>query len=237
MTGIPKIKKKNQGIHLPTIFTLVRYTIVEILQIILFLVFSPGAEVIAQNAQEITTLANTAESAAYLSPEEKKVIFYTNLVRLDPKGFALRYLKPYLDTCRRKFKDSYVSSLKKDLGAAEPLSVLSPQEDLTKEARDHAIDMGKTGMMGHSTSSGKRFKERFKSLGKQYGWVGENCDYGNPDGLSIVMSLLIDENVSDLAHRKNILNPAYFNIGVSIYPHKTYRQNCVTDFGGRKNSN
>ncbi|MCZ6692800.1 MAG: CAP domain-containing protein, partial [Bacteroidetes bacterium] len=62
--------------------------------------------------------------------------------------------------------------------------------------------------------------------------IGENCAYGLYSPLDIVMGLLIDEGVSDLGHRKNILNPDYKVIGVAIRPHKSYGTNCVQDFAG-----
>jgi uncharacterized protein YkwD len=71
-------------------------------------------------------------------------------------------------------------------------------------------------------------------LQKSYTSVGENCDYGNANALIIFMSLLIDEGVSDLGHRENILRAEYKFIGVSIEPHKKYRISCVIDYAGEK---
>ena len=95
--------------------------------------------------------------------------------------------------------------------------------------------MGKSGKAGHNTSSGKNFKSRIKTLTKTYSGIGENCDYReDDDALAIVFSLLIDKDVSDLGHRKNILHPKFQFVGVSIQPHKKYNYNCVMDFGGGK---
>jgi uncharacterized protein YkwD len=46
------------------------------------------------------------------------------------------------------------------------------------------------------------------------------------------MSWMIDEGVSDLGHRKNILDKEYTAAGVSIQPHKRYKVNAVMNFGG-----
>ena len=46
------------------------------------------------------------------------------------------------------------------------------------------------------------------------------------------MQLLVDDKVPNFGHRKNILNPAFKKVGVSIRPHKVYHYNCVMEFGG-----
>ena len=54
--------------------------------------------------------------------------------------------------------------------------------------------------------------------------------------LSIVITLLIDDGIKGLGHRKNILNESYNSVGVAIRPHKSYRVNCVIDFGSMNRS-
>ena len=62
---------------------------------------------------KILAKANTAARESYLTKQEKDVILYLNLVRLNPKLFSETYLKKYLDSTRES--DGYVSSLKKTL--------------------------------------------------------------------------------------------------------------------------
>lgn len=170
--------------------------------------------------------ANTAKEVSYLLPAEKSVIFYLNVLRSDPKFFLENYLKPYLDSTKEN--DPYTKTLIKTLENTEPMSLLKPQKDLSLIAKTHAIKCGKDSIVGHGN-----FKERFRSVNDKYNsYVAENCDYGNHSALQIVMELLIDEGIKDLGHRKNILNPRYKNVGISIQPHKRYKQNCVMDFGG-----
>lgn len=174
--------------------------------------------------------ANTASNENYLSEEEKKVIFYTNLVRLDPKLFEKTYLANYLDSA--KFRDSkWIFSLKKELKEAKPSEPLTPQKDLYEVAKAHAIDMGKSGKIGHVSSNGTYFSKRIEMLKKNYDFIYENCQYGYKDALSIVIDLLIDEGIQDFGHRKAILNPALKFTGASIQPHRRYRFNCVIDYG------
>jgi uncharacterized protein YkwD len=204
--------------------------------IVLFLLLT--VEAVAQKSFEEWTNAfyeeaRTATEAGYMNEEEKMVVYYCNLVRLNPSLFADTYLKAYLDTAR-PFREKWVRSLQKDLKSAGHAPVLLPAEDLAKEARSHANDMGRTGKTGHNSSSGKNFKSRMQKFRDVYTSVGENCDYVNGKALNIVMSLLIDEGVESLGHRKNILNKEYRYIGVAIAPHKKYGYNCVMDFGGEK---
>ncbi|HEX8516050.1 MAG TPA: CAP domain-containing protein [Bacteroidia bacterium] len=173
----------------------------------------------------IIARANTAGNAAYLSAEEKKVILYVNLVRLDPKLFAETYLKHYLDSAGDN--NSYTKSLLKTLLTTPAMGALSTDEVICRFSKDHAIRSGKENKIGHAN-----FKDRIKEIKKNYGgYFAENCDYGNEKAFDIVLGLLIDEGVQSLGHRKNILNPVYKSIGVSIKPHKGYKWNCVMNLG------
>jgi len=178
--------------------------------------------------------ANTAKDAAWLSSEEKLVIYYTNLVRLDPALFAKTILKHYLDSAKMK-NSIYITSLYKDLQKTKAMDVLLPMSDLSEEAKKHAIDMGKSGKIGHNTSKGENFAKRIVELKKTYSIVFENCQYGYDKAIDMVIDLLVDEGISDYGHRKAILNSKLKYIGTSIQKHKGYRWNCVMEMGGDKN--
>jgi hypothetical protein len=170
--------------------------------------------------------ANTAKDAEYLTQEEKDVILYLNLVRLDPELFSETYLKKYLDST--KTRNSYTKSLKKTLEKTVGMDALIPQNDLFMISKSHAFKSGKENKTGHAN-----FKDRIKKVEDKYSmYMGENCDYGDHSALQIVMELLIDEGIKDVGHRVNILNPKYRYVGVAIQPHKRYVSNCVMDFGG-----
>lgn len=182
--------------------------------------------VFAQKAwtPEMLEKANTAKNIDYLTDEEKLVVFYCNLVRMNPPLFLETYAKKYIDST--KSNTSFTKSLIKTLSKTENMEVLYPSRKLFDIAKAHAIDFGKSGGMGHGN-----FKKRFEKYGRECNCeVGENCDYGFNKALDIVMRLLIDEKVSSLAHRKNILNPKYKNSAVSIMKHKKYAWHCVIDY-------
>lgn len=180
----------------------------------------------AQNgwSDEILEQANTAKDAAYLTEEDKQIIYYTNLVRLDPPFFAKTFVKHYIDSTGKT--STYTKSLLKTLEKTKPMSVLSPSNKLVETAKAHAIESGKKGATGHGN-----FKKRFASYQAECACiVAENCYYGKANPLDIVIGLLIDEGVANLSHRNNILNKELIKTGVFFAPHKTFTRNCVIDY-------
>ncbi len=166
--------------------------------------------------------AFTAMDAKYLTKIERDIIHVINLMRLDPPGFAEKVVKSYPELLGNpeKRKSSYYQSLLKDLAAASPLPPLKPDEALFVAARCHAIQSGITGYVGH---------QRSKSCDGTLIYHAECCQYGWNDALHVVMSLLIDENIPNLGHRK-ILLTGFTHIGVGTRPHKSYGINTVLDF-------
>ena len=81
--------------------------------IALFSLFSIAFKVAdSQWDEAMFNKCNTANEIGYLSLEEKSVIFYLNLVRVNPKLFAQTYLKNYLDTAPIN-QTEYLKSLQK----------------------------------------------------------------------------------------------------------------------------
>ena len=173
----------------------------------------------------------TSRDIPYMTEEEQKTILFMNMARYNGALFAETFVKAYAEEKQLK-KNSYLKSLYRDLKKVSGLTPLYPEEDLTSVAQGHAVKSGKTGHVGH-----KDMNKRFAPLrGKPYqGWA-ENCSYGYQDALSIVITLLIDDGIKNLGHRKNILNESYNSVGVAIRPHKRYRVNCVIDFGNQNRS-
>jgi uncharacterized protein YkwD len=198
-------------------------------------ILSP-AIVFAQNpwddwAPEVIGELHTASEVSYLNEEEKKVILFMNMARHDGPLFARTILEAYVKENQVK-NSSYLRSLRKDLNLTKGLQPLQPERDLTAVAQGHALKSGQKGRVGHQD-----FNKRFEPLlGNPYTQVGENCSYGFESAIEIVLSLLIDEGVKNKGHRQNILSEDFNSIGVAIRPHKTYRVNCVMDFGRRDRS-
>ena len=172
--------------------------------------------------------ANAAKDAVYLSQDEKDVILYMNLARIDGKWFFKNVMEQNRDFIDYEQKQ-YVNSLISDLKKTKNLSPLYPSKSLTKAARFHAKDMGETGKTGHHSSKGT---DTFKRIGRYNNgnYQGENCQYGYREPVLIVLDLLVDAGIPSVGHRKNILNPDFKFTGVAIEPHKEYDVNCVMDF-------
>ena len=85
--------------------------------------------------------------------------------------------------------------------------------------------MGENGTVGHDG-----FSDRYAPALIKATMVAENCFYGPESALIIVAELLIDEGVSDVGHRVNILDPSFTHIGISVETHTEYGFNCVMSF-------
>ena len=174
---------------------------------------------------------HTGAGIEYLTEEEQKVVLFMNMARFDGPLFASTFLDAYVAENQVE-NSSYLRSLYKDLKKISELTPFQVEGDLTSVAQGHADLSGRTGHVGH-----KNFNKRFEPLrGNPYTAWAENCSYGYKDAVEIVITLLIDEGVKGEGHRNNILNEEFNSVGLAIYPHKTYRTNCVIDFGMMKRS-
>lgn len=206
-------------------------TILSLLTLFIFIPALPQDDVWEKWDPEVIKQANTAADFKYYSDEEKKVVFFMNLARLDGPLFAETLLTAYVEE-NNIANNSYLRSLYKDLKKLEKLQPLIPEEDLTSIAQGHAVKSGKSGHVGH-----KDFDKRFEPfIGNPYTNRGENCSYGYAEAIDIVITLLIDDGVSNLGHRINNLKPEFNSVGVAIREHKSYRYNCVIDFGKKSRS-
>lgn len=173
----------------------------------------------------------TSNGIPYLTEEEQKVVLFMNMARYNGSLFAETFLNTYVEENQVE-NTSYLRSLRRELKDVSGLPALVPEEDLTSVAQGHATRSGETGHVGH-----KDMNKRFEPLrGNPYFAWGENCSYGYDEAISIVIVLLIDEDIEGVGHRRNMLNAAYNSVGVAIRPHKNYRYNCVIDFGQKSRS-
>lgn len=165
---------------------------------------------------------NTAKEVAYMTQQEKDVIWILNQVRHSPQLFLQTVLlnpksQFYLVPSKRNY---YFNSLIKDLKKAKSVSEpLIADEEAFTSAQCHAVESGKVGYVGH---------DRLNNCNSKFN--GECCSYGYSDPMQIVMQLLIDNNVPSLGHRIICLSPDYRSVGVSIQSHTQYEYNAVIDF-------
>lgn len=182
-------------------------------------------------AEEIAKANVATDPTLPLTQQERLAYLYTNLARLDGQKFLRTFVEPYFDVVSAD--QNYYASLKNDLAGIKGLPMLKPDLRLFLAAKEHAVEMGNSGRTGHASLNGMSSKERIAKYADMRA-CAENCNYGPSDALSVVLQLLLDEGVPSVGHRKNILSEKYDLMGLSIQPHKQYRNNCVQDFGKEK---
>ncbi|HWW42727.1 CAP domain-containing protein [Pedobacter sp.] len=200
-------------------------------------------------SKEELEMANTAKNTPYLSQEEKDIILYMNLVRMDGTRFFNTYLQDFIADYNQRMQqysnynelkitknDRYYKSLQADLKKIKNLGLFYPDETLTYVSLQHAKDMNNHNLAGHNSYDGRTMKDRITKYYPNRS-MAENLAFGFSNGLANVCVLLIDKGVPDLGHRKNILNSTYgLNIvGISIRQHPRYKYAAVIDFVGIPN--
>jgi uncharacterized protein YkwD len=176
---------------------------------------------------------------------EKEVIFELNKLRSDPNKYAQFNLEPMRKAYRGKLftysgqisiqtkegvdaLDECIRVLKKTL----PVQLLYPSEGLSRASADHVAEQAKNGQFGHIGKDGSNPVSRIERYGNWEICTSENISYGCPDAAQIVMALLIDDDVPDRGHRRNMLDPCIRLAGVSFGTHPEYETMCVMDFAG-----
>ena len=190
---------------------------------------------------------NTTKEAPYLSEQERAVIFEMNKVRANPVRYANEVIAPFKerfsdpsdafiyitsdgDRIRTKEGLAAIDECIRVLKSTEPMGMLVPSAGMSKAARAHVADQERSGKTGHSGRDGSTPWKRMERYGKWLGTCGENIDYGNADGVSIIISLLVDDGVSSRGHRKSILNPRFNVVGTAIGSHPQYKHMCVIGY-------
>lgn len=156
----------------------------------------------------------------------QEIIHLVNFVRQEPLRFLEEIALPYIKKNELE-KNSYSKSLIRTLRSQQAIPALNKNENLTKMALDYALEAGKRGWTDHI-----RTEARFKKYAPEIDVTGENLQFGSMSAVAVVMDLLIDQDVRDLGHRKNILDVDFTEIGVAYGKHKSYETIGVMVFGG-----
>ena len=171
--------------------------------------------------------ADLARDLAGWSVVEKDVVLHTNLVRLYPQKYLRLVAEKWEMPDRYSALDKstqFYRGLLQELSKMRPTHALLPSNRLQHSAACFARAQGRSGATGHNRSG----------TGCPDLNTAENCDYGMNAGEDVVMHLLIDEDIPSLGHRKNLLNPEYFTIGVGHGTHARYGQMTVQEFSRDK---
>lgn len=110
------------------------------------------------------------------------------------------------------------------------LRLLKADPELERAAQAHAEDMLRRGYFGHKSPSGTTVRERSRSAGYDWRTIGENIAEGQ-----LSVDEVMDTWMRSPGHRKNILNPAFTELGVGLTTGRSrggeYRVIWVQNFG------
>jgi uncharacterized protein YkwD len=172
---------------------------------------------------------------------EGEVFAALNRARTDPQGMAASIEELIRHYDGRLFRrPSSPMAIQTNEGAAaareavsalraqRPVGRLAPSPGLTRAARDHVDDQGRSGSTGHTGSDGSSVTDRVARYGAWEVSISENIDYSPVvHGGEIIENLLIDDGVSDRGHRRNIFEPSSTVVGIACGPHPRYAATCV----------
>lgn len=163
---------------------------------------------------------------------EQAILSYLNELRKDPPSFYRKYVRDYVEKKADRFTPYYTASLKKTLLQQAPLPPFQADPLLQKLAGkqlDYLVHTLKGKRLTHEQGN-VSFAERIK--GTSLRCFAENLyRFPKASPLDVVLDLLIDQGVSSLGHRKNMLNPRYTLIGIQTAVAPNSYKVTVMDFG------
>ncbi|MCX8117336.1 MAG: CAP domain-containing protein [Desulfobacterota bacterium] len=113
---------------------------------------------------------------------------------------------------------------------ASPVPTLRWSTGLSRGAKDHVEEQGRTAAVGHGTAEGSRPHERIARYGVWQKKMGENIAYGCRGGQEAIVTFLIDDGVPGRTHRRILLDRDFRAVGIACGPHPVYETVCVLIF-------
>ena len=113
-----------------------------------------------------------------------------------------------------------------------PVAALKHSDVLYESAAEQVNDQERTGLVGHRGSDGSLPAGRIQRHGVWRGSAAEMISYGQGTAVEVVLQLIVDDGVTDRAHRHTVFNPVLRVAGVACGPHPSYRTSCVIDLAG-----
>ncbi len=168
-------------------------------------------------------IVDTAKNAEYLSAAERRILAEINKVRVNPKGYAAKYVR-----ASRHCK-SACEPIAERLSAISPMAPLLPSRQLHLAAKMY-VETEQTDVKPRYSGRTKTgFRSRIERYAQWKGFIAESISYGEMKPEEIVINYLVREN-AERQESSNLLNPNFQYAGVSLGVHKTYRYVCVVDF-------
>ncbi len=164
-----------------------------------------------------------------MSQVKQEWFYWTNYSRINPKRFYDSVVGP-LVKAMPALKNSYSVSLKSDLYKAPSLPMVKPSKNLEKVAQTFASEMAQANASpSHNSPSGSTFQSRMESIQIKY-CAGENISFGPAHTALMLVLLYIDEGVSNLGHRKTLLDPTFTEMGIGYDDYTDGKHIVVQDF-------
>lgn len=178
----------------------------------------------------------------FYSELELGIVAEMNRARLDPSAYS-----DFLRDWRRQFRGtkariapgSFLQTKEGISAVDEAIRVVEStgkapklrlSHGLSRAARDHVVDQGNAGTLGHIGSNSSDPFDRINRYGRWQKSAGENISYGAQTATAVVRDLVVDDGIPDRGHRHNIFRPDYRVAGVACGYHKTYKVMCVISY-------
>ncbi len=114
----------------------------------------------------------------------------------------------------------------------KPINLVTLNENLSRAAQDHVLDIGPKGLTDHDGSDGNSVTDRIERYLDWDVTVAENLDFGGKTGEEVLVSLMVDDGNPDRGHRKTIFNNDLKIIGIGIGKHSEYEICTCLDYLG-----
>jgi len=113
------------------------------------------------------------------------------------------------------------------LSVQKPVPKLALSEELSKAAKDHALDIGENNLFGHEGSDKSMLSDRIERYTEWDESCAESIDLGFKNADNIILNLLIDDGSEGRNQRRNLFNTTYKYIGIGCAFHKSYNHCAV----------
>lgn len=171
---------------------------------------------------------------------EVAVVKELSWARTAPREYAqfLRELRPFYEG--KKFKRPSLTVLTQEgpvaleeaiayLEKAKPIGPLRWNEGLSRAARDHVRDQGRTRETGHRGTTGSTLQQRLHKHGLPLSAYGEVISYSLESPRMTAIQLLVDDGVANRGHRHLIFNPDFHVAGAATGPHLEFEAMTVVN--------
>jgi len=135
-----------------------------------------------------------------LEPLESRTVLSTALQPTAQEQLLLQQLNAI-----RANPAAYGQSIGLDLSNVAPAQPLAFSTQLESAAQAHSQDMNNQNYFGHNGSNGQTPDQRMSSAGFNWSAWGESIAAGFPTSAAALQALIVDQGVSDLGHRMQLL--------------------------------